>query len=204
MRKSKMKYFDQRGVAMVLEVVIVAVVLAVSGLGIYAYVHAKKPTASVSGTTPTLSRSATPSPTSTPTPVATKAANEFDVAQLGFKMTLPNGLTGLTDNVEMNQPGSYGGQTYTVSTASFSTKALEQAAPSCSASSGPIGSISLYSFNPVGKIGGISSASVKQLGTKYLVVSGSGAECSSNAAASTLQSQMSSLFAQAFNSASPL
>jgi hypothetical protein len=174
-----MKYLKrQDGIAQVLVVGLVAIVLVAIGLAVWQSQKAK-----------TKADTTTSSPTPTPSVSASPAANEFDVSQLGFKMALPIGLTGLVDSVQMNVPGNYGGNTYTVSSASFSTTALEQAAPTtdCSASSGPIGTIALYSFNPVGKIGGISSASVKQLGGNYLVISGSGAQCSSNAAASTLQ-----------------
>lgn len=58
---------DQRGVALVLELILVAAVLAVAGLGVYTAMHRKTSTVATK-VSPSPSKSASPTPTPTPTP----------------------------------------------------------------------------------------------------------------------------------------
>jgi hypothetical protein len=191
---------NQQGVTFVPVVILAAVVLGVIGGAIYVSMHSKN-AASVSSPTPSLSASSTP--TTSPSAAATKLSNEFDVSELGFKMTLPTGLSGLTYSVQMNQTGNYNGQSYTASTARFSTTSLVNADPShCGTTDSPVGAISYYpSFNPSVLS---DSPKIKKLDAGYLAFTGPQGECSTNASADSIQSANWPLLSQAFETASPL
>jgi hypothetical protein len=182
---------------MILEMVLVVAVLAVVGLGIYTGAQHKSSPPVSAKTTPIPSKSAPPSPTPTPT----KPANELDVPELGIKMTLPAGLTGVHYSAQVNQQGT-AGKNYLYSTAQFSATTLEQAdnSANCQASAGPLGVIAKYDFDPTGLIGGINK--VVKVNNFYLTFTGAQAPCSLNSSVEKLQSSQMQLMIQAFSTVS--
>jgi hypothetical protein len=184
---------DQRGVALVLGLVLVAIVLAAAGFGIYSVAHNKKPIATAPTPTPTKSASLSP------TPAPTKPSNEFDVPELGIKMTLPPGLIGLTYAIDPNHTGS-ANVTYHFDTARFTTAYLQQ--HGCTTPG--IGAISRYSEDPK-KLGVTSSVgTIRQVGDFYLDFNAAQATCGDDATVNGSQTTTMQLLSQAFNSATPL
>jgi hypothetical protein len=196
---------SQSGSMLIPEIILGVLVLAAVGFAIYSAIHSKNK-AQASKNTPMVSASPSPSVSASPAMSASpKPSNEFEVSQLGIKMTLPTGLTGLVYSIQSNQTGQYNGQSYTVSIARFSTTALEQDDPAnCSDSSGPVGTISDFgSFNPTGTRSEYQ-AKIEKLGNSYYEFGAPEGECSTSSAANKIQSAMWPLLSQAFSSASPL
>lgn len=142
------------------------------------------------------------SPAPSPTPSATKSPSEFDVPELGIKITLPVGLAGLTYTASLDQQGTDGNGSYKYSATRFSTKALAAADSQCA--SDALGAFNLLSFDPIGKLMDVSADNTKQIGQDYLVYAGPQAACSTTAAVNNMQSSLIPLMKQAFESASPL
>jgi hypothetical protein len=148
---------DDTGNALVFEIVLAAVVLLAVGTAAYVAMSHKKSIADVSSASPSPSWSAASTPTPAP---STKPANEFDVVQLGFKMTLPSGLAGLTYSVE---PPNNTNPGYTVDTVEFSTSSLQ--AQGCKA--GVSGGITKWTKDPR-TVGVAGLGQVEQVGSFYL------------------------------------
>src|SRR6266536_2394026 len=112
-----MKHLNrQDGIAQLLVVALVAVILVAVGLAVWQSQKAKNNQVAVSPTpTATVQASTAPSPTTPAT------ANEIKVTELGFKMTLPAGLTDIKYVAQTNLPGS-AQHPATYSTSSFSTR----------------------------------------------------------------------------------
>ncbi len=186
-----MKYLKhQEGMVLPL-VVLVAVVVAVIGVAVWQSQKAKTNQAT-SSPTPTPVAQASSTPTVTPTP-----ANEFKVTELGFKMTLPAGLTGLKYVAHTNLPGN-AEHPATYSSTSFSTTSLEESDSRCTAGDASIGSIVRYSENPS------TFGSVTKVGNFYLVFTTPQQPCSDKAAAEQLQTSQTSLLRQALATATAL
>jgi hypothetical protein len=200
-----MKYLKREdGIAQVLIIVLIAVVIAAVGLAVWQSQKSQKSKTAASQTTssptPTVAAkvSATPAPSTTPAP-----ANEIAITELGFKMTLPTGLTGLKYVAQTNLPGSAGHPAYSTST--FSTASLEQlagAGSQCSATNGSIGSIAKYSEDPTTFASG--AANTKKVGNFYLVFITPQSPCSNQTAAEQLELSQTSLLRQAFDNATSL
>jgi len=192
-----MRYLKrQEGVVLPLVVGLVAVVAIVIGLAVYQAQRAK---------TNQATSSPTPSPTtqasSTPTPTAT---NEIKVAELGFKMTLPAGLTDLKYVAETNLSvtGDKGIERF--SKARFSTSSLEQKDSSsvCQAAhAAPLGGITRYDAEPKYLDSGRVA---RKVGGFYLVFYEPQSACSDNSGTPNLQFSQSALLKQAFDSATAL
>jgi hypothetical protein len=185
-----MKYLKrQEGVVLPLAILLVAVVAVVVGVAVWHSQKAKTNHAT-SSPTPTSVAQASSTPTATPSP-----ANEIKVTELGFKMTLPAGLTGLKyvphTNGNTQQPATY-------SSASFSTTSLEESDARCTAGDASIGSIVRYSENPT------TFGSVTKVGNFYLVFTTPQQSCSDKAAAEQLQTSQTSLLRQALATATAL
>ncbi len=194
---------DERGVAPILELVLVALVLALAGVAVYSATH-HKTTATVATTasaSPTKTASSSPSPSPTASP-----SNELDVPQLHFKMSLPAGLSGITYSIDPNTTGTANNTTYTVYTARFTTQYLQ--ANQCYANASPtgqigIGAISMYLVDPetlgIGEIVG-----GRKVGNVYLSYQTPQSECGSNPVVNDNQIEMIKLMGQAFDTATPL
>ena len=193
-----MKYLKrQEGMTAPLVVGLLAVVAIVVGIAVWQSQRVK-PHASASPTpTPTRAAQASPTPTTTPAP-----ANEFKVAELGFKMTLPAGIADLKYVAQSNLTGSGSAGTYKYSKSSFSTSILEQRDSSalCLAAHAPLGTITRYETQPQGLDSGIR---VRQVGTFYLAFSGTQSACSDGNGIPDLTLSQSALLEQAFNGATP-
>jgi hypothetical protein len=199
--QNRMKYLKrQEGMILPLVVGLVALVAVVIGVAVWQSQKAKtegiKATASPS---PSVVAQASSAPTATATPAP---ANEIKVTELGFKMTLPAGLTGLKYAAQTNIPGS-AEHPATYSTSTFSTTSLEQlagAASQCSAANGSIGGIARYSEDPSTFTHGVP----KKVGNFYLEFSTPPAPCSDAAGAGQLEASQTSLLRQALDSATAL
>jgi hypothetical protein len=198
--KDFMKHLKrQDGIAQLLIVALVAIVLVVIGLAIWQSQHVKTK-ADQATNSPTPSAAAQASSTPAPT-----VANEIKVTELGFKMSLPVGLTDLKYVATTNQTGTANGVSYQYSTASFSTTALEQKASgiaACTAAEGPIGRITRYSVDP--STFGTTNSVTKKVGSFYLGFTMPQSPCSSASADSQLQTSDTSLLRQAFDNAAAL
>ena len=196
-----MKYPKREdGIAQILIVGLVAVVMVVIGLAVWQAQKAKANLVS-SSPTPTVAAksSSSPTPTAAPTP-----ANEIKVTELGFKMTLPTGLTDLKYVAEtgISDPAGNG----TLARASFSTTSLEQKDSNslCQAAKGPIGFISRYEAEPKSLESGPVRESVRKVGNFYLAFGPSQSACSDNNGVPGLQDSQTKLLEQAFDGASAL
>lgn len=181
---------SERGVVLpALIAVIVVVLIAVAGLAAYNLSKSHHKNVQAVETSP--SPSTTPSPTASSTP-----ANEFAVSQLGFEMTLPTGLAGLTYAVQTNYPATGD------STASFTTTSLEQAVSgnSCDAADGPIGRIMRSSENPSSG----TNVDVVKLATFYLSFTTPQQPCASASAGGQLETSQIQLLRQAFDTSTAL
>jgi hypothetical protein len=196
-----MKYLKRHdGIAQVLVVGLVAIVLVAIGLAVLRSQQAKttKVDKTTSSPTPTAVAQGSPSPAATSTP-----ANEFNVTELGIKMTLPAGLAGLTYVVQTNQSGSFSdGTPYTLSTSRFTTTSLQQLGSQCTTANGPIGTIVRYSADPRNRVVGV--AEFKQVGSIYLGFETPQQSCSNSSAAGKLETSQTTLLRQAFDSTSAL
>jgi hypothetical protein len=173
---------------------VAAVLVVVVGLAVWQSQNVKSNTAGSSPTTsPTNQASSTPIVTPSP-------ANEFKVAELGFKMTLPTAIADAKYFAKTNLPGS-AAHPATYSTSSFTTTSLEQQDSRCSASANSIGSIARYSEDPSSFA---TVAAVRKVGSFYLAFITPKQPCSDKAAAEQLQSSQTTLLRQAFDSATAL
>src|SRR5437016_124021 len=114
--KSPLK--NEQGAILIIELVALAAVLAAAGFAAYQYASRKNAANQPTKPKPHVVAKASPSPS------VTKPTNEFDVPELGFKMTLPSGLDGLSYMVETlpnadKSPSNVKG-------ASFNTQYLQQ------------------------------------------------------------------------------
>ena len=143
-----------------------------------------------------------PSPSPTTSPKA--ASKEIEIKELGFKMTLPSGVTDLQYTLMIDQAedvkikGKY-------ATAGFSTTALIKAdsdSTRCSAKHSPLGLISRYDSTPPAAMSGPSA--IKKVGNFYLTFTTPQSPCSDVAAAEMLTLSQIGLLKQAFDSATLL
>jgi len=189
---------------LVFELVILAVVLLAAGFAGYQYMENTMAVNRATVPKPRIVAKASPSPSQSPA----KPANEFDIPELGIKMTLPPGLTGLTYSAQTDQPGSADNQNYEVSVVRFSTAQLTQLGGSqyCGASSGPIGGFALYlnSYDPVGHVVLSGPTNVKLVGANYIGFYGPQATCSANDSVDNLETADLKLLLQAYSTVSPL
>lgn len=121
---------------------------------------------------------------------------EFVVAELGFKMQLPSGLTGLKYVIDNSIPD--------YPTAYFTTASLEQADggnTQCTAAEHPLGAISKTSDNPA--TSGVHYAMYMAVGSFYLTYTTPQQGCSSNSSTVSLETSQTALLRQAFNTAEP-
>jgi hypothetical protein len=174
---------NERGMTFIVEILLVVVVLVVVAVAVYASTQTKK--TSISNTTPT------------------KPANEFDVSELGFKMTLPDGLKDLKYEATLELPGDIDGVHYKVSTVQFTTKSLEASNSVCSAKNAAIGSIAKYPFDPKAK-GIMGIGKVEKVGQNYLTFIHPQSTCSDNAAVVATENTLIDLLSKAFDTATPL
>jgi hypothetical protein len=186
---------NERGMAFIVEIILVVVVLAVVGVAMYASTQAKK--TSVSSTTPT------PSASKAPTATPAKPANEVDIPELGLKMTISDGLKDLKYEATLELPGDVDGVHYKVSTVQFTTKSLEVSDSNCSAKNSAIGGFAKYPFDPKAK-GIMGIGKVKQVGQNYLTFVHPQSTCSSNAAVVGTENAMIDLLSNAFDTVTPL
>lgn len=197
-----MKYVKrQEGMILPLVVGLVALILVVVGLAVWQSQQAKK-TADSTNTTPSPTSAAqgsrTPAPTATPT-----QSNVLTVTELGFKMTLPVGLTGLNYVAQTNLSGSFSdGSSYTLSTSRYSTTSLERLDSQCTAANDAIGTIVRYSEDPQNRVSGV--AELRKVGNIYLGLETPQQPCSSSTAAGQLETSQIQLLRQAFDSATAL
>ena len=182
---------NERGSALIIELVVLVVVVVAA---MYAYYNYEKNKSDVGS-------GAKPIPHA-----ASKPSDEFDVPELGFKMVLPTGLRGLTDSFQLNQAGSTSsGSPDAISTALFSTTTLGSDDPAnCSASSSPLGAISVLSFNPVGTTDYASSSNTIHLGSRWLVYQSPQEPCSANDSVSKLETSLLPLIRQAFETSTAI
>jgi hypothetical protein len=193
---------DAHGAVLIIELVVLAAVLAVAGFAEYQYTSHKKAANQAVKPNPHMAAKSSPSPSAS-TPPTQKPANEFDVPELGFKMTLPAGLNDLKYIAELNQTEWIGNSPLTVSTARFTTQYLGQAACSTDGHAIGIGHISKYNSDPR-SLHLTDIGTVKSVGDFYLEESGSQAACGDSASVNAKQLQMMQLLSQAFDTASPL
>ena len=104
---------DQRGVALILELLLVAVVLAVAGVGVYTAMHHKTALITQAKTTPTPASSAS----LTPAPTAQAKANYFTISQWGVRASY-DGSDSFTYTITTDKWGSLA----TVTSASLAAK----------------------------------------------------------------------------------
>ena len=187
----------QAGFAQLLVVALVAVIIAVVGLAIWQSQEAKskadQATNTPAASTPVEEPSHTPAPS---------VANEVTVTELGFKMTLPDGLTSVKYVAKANQTGTANVSQYEYSVTSFSTASLEQTTAgtaACMAAQGPIGRITRYSVDP--STMGTTLSVKKKVGNFYLGFAFPQSPCSSDSEAARSQTSQISLFRQAFDTA---
>ena len=186
----------QDGVAQLLVVALVVVVIVVIGLAVWQSQQVKTK-ADQAANTPT--STATVQASSTPAP---STAAEVKVTELGFKMTLPAGLTDLKYVAETNLTDPAGNGKY--ARASFSTSSLEQKDPAsslCLAAQAPLGVIVRYETEPKGLDSGIP---VRKIGNFYLTYSGVQSACSDNDGVPNFVLSQAALLEQAFNTATAL
>lgn len=190
---------SQFGVAAIPLLATGAFIVVVLGVVIYAANGMKTATPKVNQPT-----TATKSPL--PSSQSAKPASEFDVTDLGFKLSLPSGLTGVTQLVQQNQTGpGIGLDTYNYSVAILSNSTLTADDPAnCSASSAALGSISKYAFDPVGVDQLSADSNTIQLGSYWLSYHAPQESCSQNPAVISYQNSLIPLMEQAFETASPL
>jgi uncharacterized membrane protein len=193
-----MKYLKrQEGMITPLVIGLVVLVIVVVGVAVWQSQHAKtRANTATNAPTPSASARASSSPSSTATPTA----NEIKVTELGFKMTIPAGLTGLKYLAHTNLPGN-AEHPATYSTSSFSTTSLEEADSRCTAGDAPIGSIVRYSEDPstFATVG-----SVTKVGSFYLAFTTPQQPCSDKATAEQLQTSQTTLLRQALATATAL
>ncbi len=192
--KSRIK--DERGAVLIVELVVLALVLAAAGFATYQYLEHKSATSNAVTPRPHVAKT-TPSPSASPNP-----ANEFDVPELGFKMMLPTGLTELEYSIVYQDPS------HAPVGARFSTKQVDQIAPEhCTVADGPIGSIYVSSVDPKTLADPRLSNDARKVGGKWLSYLGPEHGCypgSSDSPGNKLQTSTSQLMHQAFNTAALL
>lgn len=194
---------SQLGLALIPTVGLVAAILVLGAIAVVGLTSKPKPL---------IQNHPSPSASASATPVAasTKPGNEFDVTDLGFKLTLPAGLTGLTDIVQQNQTGpGIGLDNYNYSVVYLSNDTLTADDPTnCSTGNGPntagLGEIDKYNQDPVGVDQLASPSNTIQVGSFWLSYHAPQSSCSQNAAANSYQTSLIPLVEQAFETASQL
>ena len=192
---------SQSGIAPIPLLLIGGFVVIVLGVIIYSLSSGTKAPSNPNQTTPSASASTTTTSNTSPKP-----GNEFDVSDLGFKLTLPSGLTGMTQIVQQNQTASsIGLDSYSFSSVTLSNSTLTADDPAnCSAASAGLGTINKYAFNPVGVDQLATDANTIQLGSFWLSYQAPMESCSQNATASSYQSSQIPLVEQAYETAATL
>jgi hypothetical protein len=186
---------NDRGSVLVIELIVLAMVLTVAGIAVLRYYeHKKTVNPAVSPVPHAANATPTPSPSTPP-------ANVLQIKELGFKITVPDGLRGLKYATRLNLRWDVDGREYVVDVATFSTDSLEQAdsASTCRAGSGPLGTIAKYPLDPTGKVQG--TPDMKKVGEFYLTYTAPQAHCSLSEATTKLQTAQFNLLREAFNSA---
>jgi predicted ribosomally synthesized peptide with SipW-like signal peptide len=174
----------------------VVLVCLLAGGGAYAYLHSKKDTKLNSTTAETRTTVQQPATNATTTPEQTvKPANQFDIPELGIRMTLPVGLSGLKYEIDTALVQG-------VSFAKFTTARLqdrEGTSSKCTSQDAPLGTIWFSSESPIDSKASVNA--YKQLDTKYLLYQSSQSGCSSDSGTTALQMSQSQLLKEAISTA---
>ncbi len=194
----------QDGIAKPLIIIGAVVFVVIMGLAVWQQKQAKDAARKAAGAQTATSPSPTPAAvghSASPTPAAA-TQNEIKLPELGFKMTLPEGLYDLKYVAALHQPAVDGNGPY--SKASFSSTSLEQKDPGnaqCTAAKAAVGSITRYESQPRDLA---LTVPVKQVGNFYLVYTVAGTNCSDVTDFNDLNVTQSELLQQAYDSAVPL
>lgn len=173
-------------------------VCLLAGSGTYAYLHSSKDTKLTSTTTqpqtttqqPTTNTTATPEQTAQPT-------NQFDIPELGIRMTLPAGLEDLEYVTSTNPYGLP-----EVSLGSGSLNNINDSKSFCATKDAPLGTLTRYEFDPRTKNEPSGAAFVKHLGAYYFAYFHPQQGCTANEALSNLQNNKLEILLKALNSMS--
>lgn len=203
---------DERGIALVLEVVLVAAVLAAIGLAAYASMHAKKSDVVVKAAS-----SSVPSPSTSPrpTPSLSPAADIFQIPELGIQMTLPTGLTKsdvyyVANTTEHTGYDLNGKAYHSLGSVTLSTHSLSAQQSYCTASATVASDGGLIAFEKtqedvaVGYYGLASgNTNYEPVGNFWMSIADHQAQCSSDSNV-TLENSQYQLFVQAFGTITPI
>jgi hypothetical protein len=205
---------DETGIAMIAELALVAIVLVVVGVAVYAAVNHKANPVVSAKSSPSPSKSAPP-PSASPTPSATPAADVLQIPALGIQMTLPSGLSKsdvyFITNVADTTAHDINGKVYHyLGNVILSTHSLTAQEPHCAP---PVGSASsnegLIAFDKTQEDVGIgydvasNSTNYEPVGSFWMSIQDHQSLCSSSGNGA-LENTQYQLFVQAFKTITPI
>ncbi len=171
----------------------VALVCLLFGGGMYAYLHSKKNTRLNNTATQTQTTTQQPSNNSTEPPAQTaKPTNQFDIPELGIRMTLPEGLEDLVYTIKKSD---FDGHLY----ANFGTKSMSDQDTTDTKCTYAVGTIHRWDKD-------ISSEVVtsKKIGSYYYSFNTSQGACSSKQAVLDMQIDQGKKLRDAFSTVEAL